>query len=176
MEKIVGSKLDFSDLSNEVVREFYGYIEDILENTEFNKLDNFYQHINTSRLQHSLNVAYYTYLVCRKWNWNVREATRAALLHDFFLYDWREVELGFHPNEHPKQALVNAARYFEVTPLMRNMILSHMWPLSVAYPKYKESWVVQGSDRLCACLEAMHGMKSKMRKTRLVTSIALFMK
>lgn len=175
MTKIVGSRLNFSNKENELIQTFFSYIEDILENEEFKKLTNFEQHINTNRLQHSMNVAYYTYLVCQKYNWHPKEATRAALLHDFFLYDWRETKLGFHPNEHPKQALINAKRYFEINPLMENMILAHMWPLSIAIPKHRESWVVQGADRYCACLEAMHGTKQKLKELRMITSItALF--
>lgn len=174
MDMIVGSKLDFKDSNDETVKEFYSYIEDICTNDEFQKLSVFNQHLTTNRLQHSYNVAYYTFLVCRKYNWNVREATRAALLHDFFLYDWQDTKLGFHPNEHPKQALINAKKYFEITPLMENMILSHMWPLSIAYPKYKESLIIQGSDRLCACLEIISGTKQKIKRMRIATSIAAF--
>lgn len=176
MTKIEKLNLDFSKYNDEKINEFFNYIEDILGNEDFQALATFSQHLNTNRLQHSLNVAYYTYVVCQKYNWNSKEATRAALLHDFFLYDWRETKLGFHPNEHPKQALMNAKKYFEISPLMENMILSHMWPLSIAYPKFKESWIVQGSDRYCACLEIMEGTKDKIKTMRIVTSLATLFK
>lgn len=176
MIKIVGSKFNSANYDNDTRKEFINYIQDILTNDEFQKLSAFGQHIHTDRLQHSLNVAYYTFLVCRKYNWHVEEATRAALLHDFFLYDWKETKLGFHPNEHPKQALINSKKHFEITPLMENMILSHMWPLSLAYPKHRESLVIQGSDRFCACLEVMSGLKQKVKTMRLITSVTTYFK
>lgn len=52
-------------------------------------MKNFGQHYDTSCYEHCMNVAKYTYLICKKHNLDYISATRAAMLHDLFLYDWR---------------------------------------------------------------------------------------
>lgn len=156
---IIGSKIDLNNLSDPIVAEFHSYIDDILVNEDILKLDDFYQHIATSRLQHSMNVAYYTFLIAKKFHLHVEEATRAALLHDFFLYDWRTTSLGYHPSEHPRQALINARKHFLITPLMEDAIVKHMWPM------YKESWIVTFADKYAATLEILVNVnKQKIKK------------
>lgn len=157
MKKVIGSRIDFSDINNTLIQEFHENIADLLEIEEVQQLKKYEQHMNTSRFQHSINVAYYTFLICRKFNWKTKEATRAALLHDLFLYDWREnKDLGWHPSVHPKQALLNSLRICDVTPLMEDCIVKHMWPMTLKAPRYKEGWVVSGMDKYCAILECVH--------------------
>ncbi len=171
IKRIIGSKIDLSDVNNPMVQEFNSYIEDILQNEDILKLDDFYQHISTSRLQHSMNVAYYTFQIAKKFNLHVEEATRAALLHDFFLYDWRTTTLGYHPSEHPRQALINARKHFEVTPIMEDAIVKHMWPLSFNWPVYKESWAVTFADKYAASLEIAANLKDS-RFAKLIPGFA----
>ena len=59
-------------------------INDILENEEFLKIKN-YKHHGLSRLEHSLRVSYYSYLITKKLRLNYIETARGGLLHDFFL-------------------------------------------------------------------------------------------
>lgn len=166
---VIGSKIDLNNMSDPLVKEFYSHISDILENPEIQRLDTHSQHINTSRLQHSINVAYYTFLFCRKKNLRTREATRAALLHDFFLYDWKTAKLGYHPSEHPRQALINAKKYFEVTDVMEDAIVKHMWPISLNMPHHKEGWVVTMADKLCATMEVISSTREKIKQHRYIT-------
>ena len=152
----VFSSVDLTNRQNPIANEFVSHVEDILEHPMFLQLDNYSQHLNTSRLQHSLNVAYYTFLFARKLKLNVKEAVRGALLHDLFLYEWRteQPEVGKHVNVHPAQALKNAKRMLdEVTPIMEDVIVNHMWPMGDAAPKSKEAWLVQAMDKYCAGLE-----------------------
>ena len=168
--KIVGSKIDLKDTSNPLVVEFLSYIQDILDNEEVQKLNKHFQHMNTSRLEHSINVAYYTFRICRKFHsMRTREATRAALLHDFFLYDWRTAKLGYHPSVHPRQALLNSKKYFEITEIMEDAIVKHMWPISLNMPHHKEGWVVTMTDKYCATLEIVSSLKRLYKKGKYVT-------
>ena len=90
MNKILYSKtrLDFYDTFIEI--EFNDCISDLLKLKDVQELENFEQHFYTTRLQHSINVSYYSYLLGKVFNCDFRSAARAGLLHDMFLYDWRE--------------------------------------------------------------------------------------
>ena len=156
MEKPIGSLKNFTSNDEALVREFIELIHEYLAIEEVNELRHYYQHLNTSRLQHSINVAYYTFLACRRLNLNVRSATLAALFHDFYLYDWKNNEQpieGRHSVVHPQVALQNARKYIETDAIMEDCILNHMWPMSPQRPLTKEGWVVQGADKLCAMME-----------------------
>ena len=65
----------------------------ITTNREFKKLAYFSHHIYTSRYQHSINVAYYTYKMAKALKLDYVSATRGAMLHDFFLYYWQDDKL-----------------------------------------------------------------------------------
>lgn len=166
MHKAIFSDVELSD-DNETGAQFMALVEDLLENELVKQLGDFGQHVNTTRLQHSINVAYYTFLICRKLNWRVEEATRAALLHDLFHYNWEEnKEEGWHPAVHPVKALENAQTICEITPLMADGIVKHMWPLTIKLPKYKESWAITMMDKYCATLEVMESVVMNIRYSK----------
>jgi|GEM_PF-536544 len=135
--------------------EFVSMIEDLWDHPSMLALDEYGQHLNTSRRQHSLNVAYVSYRMASRLNLNVQDTVRGALLHDLYLYDWRTEQPveGRHVNVHPAQALSNACAMTEVSDTMADCIVNHMWPLGDAKPQSKEAWVVQAADKLCAVLE-----------------------
>ena len=66
--------------------EYLEYVSDILNNPEFKKMEN-YVHHNSNRLQHSLNVSFYSYKIAKFLNLDSKKVARASLLHDFFLID-----------------------------------------------------------------------------------------
>ena len=49
----------------------------------------------------------------------------------------------------------------EVSSIMEDTIVNHMWPLGDAQPQTKEAWIVQASDKLCAVMEIVHQIKLK---------------
>ena len=65
-------------------REFFSIIDSYYNHSEVQKLSN-YKHHGITRLDHSLRVAFYTYVVTKYLGLNYKDATVAALLHDFFL-------------------------------------------------------------------------------------------
>ena len=67
--------------------EFYYLIDDIVSNKNFQKLKGYNQHYDTSCYEHSYNASYYCYKISKKLGWDYVSLTRAAMLHDFFLYD-----------------------------------------------------------------------------------------
>ena len=53
-------------------------VSDILYHDKVQRLTKYEQHCHTSRLQHCINVSYYSFLVCRKFGWDYRSAARGA--------------------------------------------------------------------------------------------------
>ncbi|HOT47389.1 MAG TPA: hypothetical protein PLM53_17385 [Spirochaetota bacterium] len=150
-------------------KEFYDIINDIYKHEEFMKLKRFFHH-NSSIYAHARDVAYFTYRACKYLKLDYRSATRGALLHDFFLYDWRnhdEPDLHrdkYHGIEHPRIALSNAEKYFKLNDIEKDIIVKHMWPLTLVPPKYKESYIVTFADKYLSSKEFIDEFK-RSRKT-----------
>ena len=153
MLKAIGSKKDLFE------QPYYRYIGDLLKTEEIQKLAGYTHHIHTTRLQHSINVSYYTFLLCRFLRLNEEAAARAGLLHDLFYYNRKEYVRStgesFHNSRHPKIAFENASQHFEISPLEKDIILKHMWPLTITPPRYKESFIIVLVDKYCAMLELL---------------------
>lgn len=139
--------------------EYITAVEDILYNGQFQLLAEYPQHGNTSCLSHSVAVSYLSWQTCQKLGLRAVQAARGGLLHDFFLYDWhkRYAETGrmFHGFTHPRTALENAEEQFHLTDAEKDIILKHMWPLTVLPPKYKEGYVVLYHDKVCSFFESI---------------------
>lgn len=136
--------------------EFLALVEDILENETFLKLNNYYHH-SSSILDHSMTVSFWSYRVCKRLKLDYVSGARGALLHDFFLYDWRSYKKDprnkNHGLQHPKTALANSHQYFEINHIEQDIILKHMWPKVFGMPRYWESVIVSVTDKVCACGE-----------------------
>ncbi len=154
--KAIWSKRRLTNNEDELAKEFMECIKDIINLSEIKELDNFVQHCNTSRLQHSLNVAYYSFLWAKKRGLDYKSVARAGMLHDLYLYDWRQVKTEqHHAFHHPKEALKNAQMLTELNDIEKDAIVNHMWPLSEAAPKYKESYILSWVDKYCAVVEVI---------------------
>ena len=140
--------------------EFNDIIKPYIIN-EFNELKKINHH-GITRYDHSIIVAYYTYLVTRFLHINYEEATVAALLHDFFT-DEVESELGiFKLRRHPKYAVNNASKYFYLTDLQKDIISTHMFPITFTPPKYLESWIVDIIDDISAIYEKGYSLRKEL--------------
>lgn len=155
-------------------QEYNSIVADILDNEEFLKLRNFFHH-NSSIYEHAKIVSYLSYRLCKYLNLDYTSAARGALLHDFFLYDWRnhdEPDLAkdkYHGVAHPKIALNNALKNFKLNDLEKDIIVKHMWPLTLIPPKYQESYIVTFTDKYVASrefLDEFRRRKFKFRKSR----------
>lgn len=139
--------------------EYLDCILELIRNEKVRSMKNYVQHGGITCLEHCLYVSYVSYRVCRKRDLDSRSAARGALLHDFFLYDWHtENPYGYlHAFQHPRAALRNADRYFVLNPLEREIILKHMWPLTLLPPKHPEALIVSLTDKYCALMETIKG-------------------
>lgn len=143
--------------------EYFELVNDIITNKYVLSMKDYMQHGNTSCFDHSLNVSYYSYLLCKRFNLDAKSAARAGLLHDLFLYDWHTSTLSKdsslkkkHAFYHPYIALKNANKYFRLNKKEKDIIVKHMWPITIVPPKYKESYIIVLIDKLCCITESLN--------------------
>ncbi|MDR1909029.1 MAG: HD domain-containing protein [Spirochaetaceae bacterium] len=136
---------------------FDALTRDILENDVFLRSKQFTQHGNISIYAHSLSVARLSFSMAEgKKNIDVRCVVRAALLHDFFLYDWHKRIWSLHGWMHPVTAAENAKKYFAVSDREYSCIRSHMWPYTLFHPPVcREGWIVCMADKIIAVKETL---------------------
>lgn len=136
--------------------EFEEIIKDIVNNKTVQEMKKFRQHCNISCYEHCYRTAYYCYKFCKKMNWDYVSVTRAAMVHDLFLYDWRvkSARKGLHAFTHPKAAYKNASKLFKLSDKEKDIIIKHMWPVTPEFPKYKESYVLTLMDKFSATKES----------------------
>ena len=155
--------------------EFETIVQDILENEEFNKTK-YIEHHGVTRYEHLYRVAYTSYKISKKLHFKYEEVARAALLHDFFFSD----ELRSRKEKflstfiHPKWALKNSKKYFELSKLEENIIESHMFPINPKLPKHKESFLVSMVDKVVAAYEFSLKFKVKFKYVTNVLILVLF--
>lgn len=144
------------------------YGGDILESEGMNLEKQFIQHGGITVFEHSLAVAVLCLRIADVFSIRVERSSliRGALLHDYFLYDWHVPDKthrlhGFH---HAKSAAQNADRDFRLNPIERNMIITHMFPLNTAVPRYRESLILCVADKICASKEIIKGIGRRQRK------------
>lgn len=142
--------------------EYKRCISNLKQNDSIFLMDNYKHHSNVTCLEHSIYVSYLSYLVCRRLGFDYCSVARGGLLHDFFLYDWHidKQEKGLHGFTHPYIALKNANEMFFLNDVEKDIIVKHMWPLTIWLPKYKESFIVAFIDKYCAVMEMLN-MESK---------------
>lgn len=136
--------------------EFQSILQEFIKNEAIQKLKEYRQHFKTNRFEHCYLVSYYCYRICKKLKLDYRSATRAAMLHDFFLYDWRTQKSGRekpHAFTHGKIACENASKIFELNEKEKDMIIKHMWPVTLSFPKSPEGFILTFVDKYCATIE-----------------------
>ena len=157
--------------------EFYSLINPILKNEEFQKLK-YIDHHGITRYDHCLRVSYYTYLITKGLHLHYKEATTAALLHDFFQDEVKEENSIKKLRKHPTFALQNAKKYFSLTSLQEDIIVTHMFPITFTPPKYLESWIVDIIDDISAIYERGFSTKKQLSQAKafLILMIIHFIK
>ncbi len=136
-------------------QQFERCIEDLVQTKSVTELKDIPLHLNQNCYEHSLFVAYMSYTICSRFGWDYVSAARGGLLHDLYLYNWRDKDSheGLHGFTHPKVALKNAQKLCPLNKIEENIIVRHMWPLTTIPPRYKEAFVVSFADKVCALVE-----------------------
>ena len=146
-------------------KEFLNIIEDLVNNETVQEMKKYRQHYETTCFGHCYMVSYYCYLICKKYHLDYTSATRAAMLHDLFLYDWRVRQpdrKGLHAFTHGKTACDNASKLFDLSQKEKDMILTHMWPVTMQFPTSVEGLILTFVDKYCAMSETFEVLKSRI--------------
>ena len=137
-------------------KEYMNIVKDIISNDMVQQMKLYRQHYNVNCFDHCLYVSYNLCRICKKHKWDYESAARAGLVHDLFLYDWRkrqEGRKGLHAYTHPRTAYENASKIFDLNKKERDIILKHMWPVTLPIPRYKETFLIVLIDKYFACKE-----------------------
>lgn len=146
--------------------EYLACVQDILDHEVFQSMDRYVQHGKTTCKEHCIKVSYLSYRLCRRMGWDeaAKPAARGGLLHDLFLYDWhthaKNTGEHFHGFTHPRTALHNAESSFVLTSEEKNVILRHMWPLTIIPPNSRAGFAVVYADKFCTSAEVAAGVKN----------------
>ena len=151
--------------------DFSRLVRDLMDHENFKRLQNFVQHGNISTYTHSIRVAKRSFDLARRFKLNIneKELLKGALLHDYFLYDWHVHGDKLHGYHHPHIALKNAGRDFGLTRKEKNIIKSHMWPLTLTHiPKSKEAVLVCIADKICSVEETLKKDREKLKELHIL--------
>lgn len=149
-------------LNKQADAEFFNATGGVYDCEEVQGLKQYVQHADITRLQHITSVAYISFLVSKKLGLDVNAASKGAVLHDLFYYDWHAKDDGshrLHGYRHPGFALKNARKLCgnNLSKKEEDIIYKHMWPLTVIPPRYAESFIVSMADKYCATMEVIIG-------------------
>lgn len=141
-----------------IPQEYYEITKDIILHDKFNELK-LYKHHDLSIYDHVKTISLLSFKLCKLLNLDFQSTARGALLHDFFFYDWRKSKpiinkkKKLHAFYHSRLALINAEKYFKLNDVEKDIILKHMWPLTIVPPKYIESYIVSFIDKVISTKE-----------------------
>lgn len=144
---------------------------EILVSDTFRSEEHFIQHGVINCYEHSLAVTYMSVWLVKKLHLklSLRAVVRAALLHDYFLYDWHDNAIwhSLHGYHHARKAMQNARRDFRLSRKEQQIIYRHMFPLNITrFPNSKEAAVVCLADKICATVETINKKNYKPVLTR----------
>ena len=143
-----------------VVEDAAAYVRDLAQRLEargrLGATRSFIQHGDVSVYGHVLAVARASICMARVLSRvgiavDVHALVRGALLHD------SDSSHRLHGFRHPFFALDRAEEDFDLTPIERNIIARHMFPLVPIPPACREAWIVCLADKACALGETIDG-------------------
>lgn len=141
--------------------EFNEIISDMISNKKVLEMKKYMQHGVTNCFEHCYNASLLCYKIGKKLGMDYKSLARGAMVHDMFLYDWRGKGLK-HAFGHNKRAYENASKEFDLNEIEKDVILKHMWPMTIIPPKYKESYVLICVDKYIALNETVIGFFKKI--------------
>jgi uncharacterized protein len=155
---------------------FDEYAKDILTHELFLESKKIYSHGAINIYDHSIAVAELSFaMIENSRTIDKRCVVRAALLHDFFLYEWHVPGMRYilHGWVHPAIAAEKAREIFAISGKEYSCIKSHMWPWTLfCFPVSREGWIISLADKIIAVKEAVlcRGKRQKLRDPRAVAA------
>jgi uncharacterized protein len=148
---------------------FDEYGKDILENELFSHSKKIFSHGTINIYDHSIAVAELAFSMAEKSRTlDKRCVVRAALLHDFFLYEWHIPGMRYilHGWVHAGIAAKKAQDVFGISGKEYSCIKTHMWPWTLFHPpRCREGWIISLADKIIAIHEAVlrRGKRNKLQ-------------
>ena len=147
-------------------KEIVKHLSALMQEGPIEENKNYIQHGDVTVFDHCIAVAEYSCRIAEFLHLSVNRKVliRGALLHDYFLYDWHDKANGHHWHgfTHPGTALHNASEDWKLTPVEREIIKKHMFPLTPIPPTCREAWLVCLADKICAAKETTGGIYGKL--------------
>ena len=140
-------------INEKYIDEYLEITRDLLQNENVESMKTYNHHGKINTHFHTVYVSYCVLVLCDKLKVNNKnDIVRAALLHDFYLYDWHiEKHDEMHAWYHPKAAVENIKNIFgDISDMQRDLILRHMFPLSIQPPNSIGGWLLTLCDKHCA--------------------------
>ncbi|MEE3419629.1 MAG: HD domain-containing protein [Lachnospiraceae bacterium] len=139
------------------------------EDDRVKHMQDFIQHGTTTTYDHVFRVSAIAYEINHVLHLGVNDEKliEAAVLHDYYLYDWHNHGDHAHGFHHPYIAEENARRDFAIDDDVASMIRTHMWPLNLFdVPSSRGAWVLTCADKISALAEMReaHNQKSQHNK------------
>lgn len=155
-------------LSEERKAELEKFYQQFLHDERILKMKEIPMHRGSNCFLHSFRVA----RLCikraqRHKHVNYEVLLVGAILHDYYLYDWRKNrELRKkHGRNHPMIAARKAKEDFGISDEVSKIIETHMWPINFKkFPKTKEARILMNADTDIATREFMTCIKYKANK------------
>ena len=159
-------------LSKAQKREFVKIAREVMHSGRYREMKKYYSHSDVTVYTHCVKVAYaaYSFAVKHGIRCDLKALVRGALLHDYYLYDWHDPNKGFrwHGFKHHRFALRNAEQDYPILRREREIIRSHMFPLTFwCVPKCREAWIVSVADKIVASEETLRKYKKTSEKERI---------
>jgi len=155
------------EISNETKEKLEAIYQTFLNDEKIKRMKDIKMHRGSNCYEHSFKVAKKAMkmaLRSHKKNLNLEALLIGAILHDYYLYDWREdrSKLKKHAKKHPYIAAENAMRDFGISEEVKKIIESHMWPFNFKnFPETKEARIVDIADNNVALCEALTSIAYK---------------
>ena len=146
-------------MKKEQRQEILRVIGDYLSDPHVQQMKDYIQHGSVTTYRHSVNVVKLAYYLNERFGLHadLEVLLPAALLHDFYLYDWHDrPNFDLHGYRHPARAEKNAIEILNVNERVGSAIRTHMWPLTLfKRPRSTEAWIVCAADKLASLSETL---------------------
>ncbi len=134
---------------------YYDIYSEFYNVNKFRELKSIMHH-GDNRLNHINRVSKLSFIVSKKFGYDYISCTRGAIMHDFFTksdISKSDVKYKNFLKSHPDIALSNAKKYFDINDVEKDIIITHMFPITRNKPKYTEAKIVCIIDKLVSFYE-----------------------
>ena len=154
-------------ISQEEKQKLEGIYQSFIFNEKILRMKEIPMHRGSNCYEHTFKVvkrAIHHCEISKKKNINPEVVLVGAILHDYYLYDWRvdRSKIKTHAKQHELIAAENAIKDFGISKEIKEVIETHMWPINIKnYPKSREAKIVSINDKLVALCEALTSKRYK---------------